>query len=77
MTIGEFVKCVRDDYRRIYDEEHADIDSQGTEIQRVCPHMLNRATTDGRYGIWGHDIEDLVLEGVHYTDGIFNLSIGS
>jgi hypothetical protein len=29
-------------------------------------HFLNRNTTNGRYGIWGHDLEDLVIEEMFY-----------
>ena len=40
--------------------------------------MLNRESSDGPYGIWGHDIGDLVLGGVTDNgDGTFDLSIDS
>lgn len=29
--------------------------------------LLNRNTTDGVFGIYGHDLEDLVIENMHYS----------
>jgi len=29
--------------------------------------ILNRNTTDGIYGIYGHDLEDLVIDDIHYN----------
>ncbi len=75
ITIGEFLAYIRSDYKRIYDEETEDIESH------IVTHQIDTSRADlditGRHGIWGHGIEDLVLEGVSYRDGIFNLSIGS
>jgi hypothetical protein len=41
--------------------------------------ILNRNTTDGVYGIFGHDLEDLVIEHIHYNrvEKLLTLHIGS
>ena len=41
--------------------------------------ILNRNTTDGIFGIFGHDIEDLIIENIHYDREarILTLNIGS
>lgn len=41
--------------------------------------LINRHKTQGKYGIWGHDISDLVIEGITYNknDKTVNLLIGS
>lgn len=50
-------------YTRIYKEESE------TAAEKVVPaserkQLLNRNKTNGRYGIWGHDLADLVLSGI-------------
>ena len=49
-------------YQRIYDEE----DRSSSEPPSLVPGLLNRARTQGTYGIWGHVLGDLVLVGVIY-----------
>ena len=41
--------------------------------------LINRAATDGTYGIWGHDLGDLVLHTIYYapTSGEICLGIDS
>lgn len=43
------------------------------------PGMLNRAESVGDYGIWGHDMSDLILNAVYLPEGknIWKLSIDS
>lgn len=50
-------------YREIYAEE------EKTATTKTIPRekrkgMINRNTTDGKYGIWGHDLTDLALSSV-------------
>jgi hypothetical protein len=49
------------------------------DIRVQMGSLMNRNRTDGKYGIWGHDIEDLWLEGISYNPQtmIVSLSIGS
>lgn len=44
-------------YKKMYDEENESTIINAGHI----PGMFNRNHTDGKYGIWGHDIEDLML----------------
>lgn len=66
-------------YRMIYDTEKGTSSINADKI----PGMLNRNITDGMYGIWGHDIDDLVIEGISITRladqdyDVIDLSIGS
>lgn len=71
ITRGDFASFIQSTYRRIYDEE-----SSG-EVENIVG-MLNRQRTDGPYGIWGHHIGDLVIEGVqHIGNNVYSLIIGS
>ena len=44
-------------YRKMYAEENGTAGGDPGHI----PGMLNRARSEGKYGIWGHDIGDLIL----------------
>lgn len=50
-----FADAVSDGYERIYKEE----DETKTVSAEPKGMILNRSTTDGTYGIWGHDLADL------------------
>jgi len=68
-TRKDFYNAVRKGYKKIYKKE----DNPG----RV-PGLLNRAKCEGPYGIWGHDLCDLYLEGfTEKKPGYFILSVGS
>lgn len=75
-TRRELAQLICSCYQTIYREE-----DESTKIPagQISPNMLNRNMTDGKYGIWGHDIGDLVLHtvyiktnehGILYTLGI-------
>lgn len=49
-------------YKQMYDEE----DSTSTVRPRLIPGFLNRIRTNGIYGIWGHVLEDLILQSIQY-----------
>ncbi len=60
MSRKEFVWLVNEKYYEIYAEE------ENTSHIKTIPkkerkQLLNRNETDGRYGIWGHDLSDLAL----------------
>ena|ERR1700722_1156714 len=46
-------------YGKIYQEEE-----EAAGVPEQSETMYNRRTTDGPHGIWGHDIGDLVIEGI-------------
>ena len=72
-THGNIAKIIRETYKYIYDEEE-----KSTEIAiGTIPNMLNRNTTDGKYGIWGHSIEDLLLNCLYKKGDIYYMSIDS
>jgi hypothetical protein len=56
-------------YQEMYDEEEKStnlpIESVAERSGGKC-HLMNRARTDGKYGIWGHDLSDLDLHTVEY-----------
>jgi hypothetical protein len=65
-TRAALVKTICDEYSHIYDAE------EGTAATKTIPieergALRNRNRTDGAYGIWGHDLEDLVLTAAHWT----------
>lgn len=65
-TRAQLVKMICEEYAHVYDAE------EGTAHTKTIPveergTMRNRNRTDGAYGIWGHDLEDLVLTAAHWT----------
>lgn len=67
-TIGELLWKVAQMYDKIYKEEE-----ETTSVE-----VGHRNQTNGKYGIWGHDIGDLVFEGVVvYDNGTIEFLIGS
>ena len=49
----------------MYDEEVAI-----STLPQKRKYMINRATTYGKYGIWGHDMENLILTTLYYDKKI-------
>lgn len=47
-------------YQLVYDLEEQDDGHPG----QISPTLINRATSEGRFGIWGHDISDLLYNSV-------------
>ena len=62
----------RADYERIYREEDGDVGAPTPMI----PGMLNRQQSDGRWGIWGHVIDDLFFEGIEIDHCKSTISFG-
>jgi hypothetical protein len=65
-TRAALVKSICDEYAHVYDAE------EGTAATKTIPieergAMRSRNRTDGAYGIWGHDLEDLVLTAARWT----------
>lgn len=86
LTLKEILKGLSEEYNRIYEEED---ESTKLKVETISERsggesmLINRANTDGKYGIWGHDIGDLVFEGLDYkgkdNEGydVYYLIIGS
>lgn len=65
MTRSKLVDKVIKAYKKIYATEDEDV---GEETGNI-PGMLNRASSNGRYGIWGHCMEDLMLHTAYIEKG--------
>lgn len=52
-VVNFVVKC----YKQIYKKED---ERTNVKVGKI-PGMYNRNRTDGKYGIWGHDLSDLIL----------------
>jgi len=71
-TRAHLIRRVCQTYHQIYQEEEAEVGNPGH-----VEGMWNRKTSDGKYGIWGHDLSDLVL-GVYCQEGsLFGLGVDS
>ena len=65
-TRAALIKAICDEYAHVYDAE------EGTAAIKTIPveergELRNRNRTDGAYGIWGHDLEDLVLTAARWS----------
>lgn len=59
-TKAELLRKIGQIYREIYKDEEASSTVKTTPMAKRG-NLINRNTTDGKYGIWGHDIDDLVI----------------
>lgn len=71
-------------YRKIYDDEEKSMDNtKKNKIQDTnsgkASGCINRPQSSGTYGIWGHILEDLFIEGISYNKPTrtVELSMGS
>jgi hypothetical protein len=62
-TRSQLLKAIIEHYHQIYQEEEASATVK-TLPMNERKTLINRNTTNGKYGIWGHDIADLVLTDV-------------
>jgi hypothetical protein len=67
-TRKQLILLISQKYHEVYDEEEA------TATIKTVPadkrgQLLNRNKTNGKYGIYGHDITDLDLDWVEVTQG--------
>ena len=76
-NLYELISEIRKTYRQIYHEEKKTM----TKLVKKNKYLINRGVSNGTYGIWGHDIYDLVIESIKVceTDDkpIVDVSIGS
>ena len=75
-SLYELIDCIRSTYQQIYKEE----DETSANIAEI-KGLYNRGVSNGKYGIWGHSIYDLVIEGIRVLEGkekpIVEVYIGS
>ena len=67
-------KSIYEGYKRIYEEEERVVGDPGT-----YDNLYNRKRSEGKYGKWGHFLEELVIESVIYDpkEKILGMFIGS
>lgn len=56
--VNAVVSQVRQKYNDIYEEE----DASSTIVAEPYEYLCNRNMTNGKWGIWGHTVDDLILE---------------
>jgi len=73
LTREEVVDIIVRSYKLVYKEEKAT-----SKIPAgLIPGMYNRNTTDGKYGIWGHELGDLMLHTLEINDNVLTVGIDS
>jgi hypothetical protein len=74
-TAWDFALAICDQYVKIYEEEDATTPVPAGPSQGLA---FNRNETTGKYGIWGHGIDDLVLDEFGLgIDGVWEINVGS
>jgi hypothetical protein len=71
------VKAISEKYHQIYKEEESTAEVKTVPADKRTT-TYNRNQTDGKYGIWGHDLSDLALDHIlvyKSTDGDILLSL--
>jgi hypothetical protein len=65
-TRAELVRKIADLYKRVYEEE-----ARTSKIPVIPTEqregLINRNETNGKYGIWGHDLDDLILHTIEIS----------
>jgi hypothetical protein len=67
-TRAELVRAICEEYANIYEIEEATAATKPVPREERAGRP-ERNRTDGVYGIWGHDLEDLVLTALRWTRG--------
>lgn len=62
-TRAELALKISKEYKRIYREEEASANVKTVPLEER-EGIINRNQTDGKYGIWGHDLGDLDLSAI-------------
>ena len=77
-TREQLLQEISDHYYKLYDEEEKSATIKTIPIEKRTT-MYNRNQTNGKYGIWGHDIADLDLSDISVyrtADGQIILILG-
>jgi len=64
-TRAELVKTICEEYANVYETEEATAATKPLAKDERTVQRRNR--TDGLYGIWGYDLEDLVITAMRWT----------
>jgi hypothetical protein len=68
-TRGELVRAICEEYANVYEAEEATAAATPTVPRAERAERPERNRTDGVYGIWGHDLDELVLTSLRWTRG--------
>ena len=70
----DLFRCIYEGYKKIYEEEAATVGDPGR-----YKRLMNRRPSNGPYGIWGHYMEELIIERINYdpSTNTLNMLIGS
>lgn len=60
-TREQLVKQISEKYHQVYQEEETTATNKTVPADKRTT-LYNRNQTDGKYGIWGHDLADLALD---------------
>ncbi|MBD8084197.1 hypothetical protein [Chryseobacterium caseinilyticum] len=74
-TRKDLILEISNNYHKIYAEEETTAKIKTIPLEKRTD-LINRNETNGKYGIWGHDLADLDLSGIEVhqtTDGKINL----
>lgn len=80
MTLKEVVGLSVDAYQKIYKEEAKTSKLKEESISKRtkgASNLINRAETNGKYGIWGHSIGDLAITHIIVKGSKIYLSVDS
>lgn len=80
MTLKEVVDLSVDAYKKIYKEEAKTSKLKEESISKRtkgASNLINRAETNGKYGIWGHSLEDLTITNIIVKGNKIYLSVDS
>jgi len=67
-TRAQLVKAISEEYHKIYREEESTATTKTVPLDQR--KVYNRNETNGKYGIWGHDITDLGLDDIYVLKGV-------
>jgi len=67
-TCGEIVRAICEEYENVYEAEEATAATK-TVPREERTERPERNRTDGVYGFWGHDLDELVLTSLRWTRG--------
>lgn len=75
----DLIRSICEFYHKMYQEER---DTSTLKEEKACERnpncrLMNRAYTDGIWGIWGHDIDDLMLHTISKDKDVWFLGIDS
>jgi hypothetical protein len=66
-TRAELVRAICEEYANVYDAEEGSAQIGTIPKEERAEAQKGRNRTDGAYGIWGYDLQDLVLTAVRWT----------